>query len=170
MYRFFICLRSILACWRQANVTPIPKGSSYCSVSNYPPISISPLLSNVFDRLVSVHLGQFMERSGVLPATNLLIGNIWVHVKRFCVCPTGCKVRWRVGRRLRSWRLTSVQPLTKTVVFNNFNVLQLFRFSKEQERANTLYERWSLPFASLVVTIKGLALRTLETSQNYCHV
>ena len=62
-------LGSFPACWRQANVTPIPKGPLSSSVANYRPISITSVLSKVFERLVSVHLGRFMERSGVLPTT-----------------------------------------------------------------------------------------------------
>ena len=46
----------------------IPKGPPSSSVANYRPISIS-VLSKVFERLVSVRLGRFMERSGVLPTT-----------------------------------------------------------------------------------------------------
>ena len=57
------------ACWRQVNVTPIPKGLPSSSVANYRPISITSVLSKVFERLVPVHLGRFMERSGVLPTT-----------------------------------------------------------------------------------------------------
>ena len=51
----------------QANGTPIPNGPPPFSVSNYREISIKSVLSNVFKRLVSVRLGRFMERSGVLP-------------------------------------------------------------------------------------------------------
>ena len=36
---------------------------------NYRPISITSVLSKVFERLVSLRLGRFMERSGVLPTT-----------------------------------------------------------------------------------------------------
>ena len=62
-------LGSFPACWRQANVTPIPKGPPSCSVANYRPISITSVLSKVFECLVSVRLGLFMECSGVLPTT-----------------------------------------------------------------------------------------------------
>ena len=58
----------ISPCWRQVNVTPILKGPP-SSVANYRPISITSVLSKVFETLVSVHLGQFMERNGVLPTT-----------------------------------------------------------------------------------------------------
>ena len=53
------------ACWRQANATRIPKGPPSSSVANYRPISITSVLSKVFERLVSVRLGRFMECSGV---------------------------------------------------------------------------------------------------------
>ena len=53
-------LGSFPACWRQANVTPIPKGPPSSSVADYRPISITPVLSKVFERLVSVRLGRFI--------------------------------------------------------------------------------------------------------------
>ena len=69
MFRRLVCLGSFPACWRQANVTPIPKGPPSSSVANHRPISITSALSKVFERLVSVGLGRFMERSGVFPTT-----------------------------------------------------------------------------------------------------
>ena len=62
-------LGSFPACWRQTNVTPIPKGPPSSSVANYRPIFITSVLSTVFEHLVFVRLGRFMERSGVLPTT-----------------------------------------------------------------------------------------------------
>ena len=47
----------------------IPKGPSSSSVANYRPISITPVLSKVFERLVAVRLGRFIEHFGVLPTT-----------------------------------------------------------------------------------------------------
>ena len=44
-------------------------GPPSSSVANYRPISITLVLSKVFERLVSVCLGRFMELSGVLPTT-----------------------------------------------------------------------------------------------------
>ena len=67
--RQLVRLGSFPACWRQANVTSIPKGPPSSSVANCRLISITSLLSKVFERLVSVRLARFMERSGVLPLT-----------------------------------------------------------------------------------------------------
>ena len=69
VFRRLVRLGSFPACLRQANVTPIPKGPPSSSVANCRPISIASVLSNVFERLVSVCLRRFMERSGVLPTT-----------------------------------------------------------------------------------------------------
>ena len=69
LFRCLVRLGSFLAYWRQANVTPIPKGPPSSSVANYRPISTTLVLSKVFECLVSVCLGRFMERSGVLPTT-----------------------------------------------------------------------------------------------------
>ena len=69
VFRRLLRLGSFHTSWRQTDVTPIPKGPPSSSVANYRPISITPVLSKVFERLVSVRLGRFMERSGVLPTT-----------------------------------------------------------------------------------------------------
>ena len=52
-----------------ANVTPIPKLPPSSSVANYRPISITPILSKVYERMVSVRLGRFMECRGLLPTS-----------------------------------------------------------------------------------------------------
>ena len=44
----------------------IPKGPLSELVCNYRPISIAPFLSKVFERLIALHFGCFLERSGVL--------------------------------------------------------------------------------------------------------
>ena len=69
VFRLLVHLDSVPPCWRQANVFPIPKGPPSSSVANYRPISITSVLSMVFERLVSVRLGRFRERNGVLPTT-----------------------------------------------------------------------------------------------------
>ena len=48
VFRQLLHLCSFSACWRQANVIPIPKGPSSSSVANYRQISRTPVLSKVF--------------------------------------------------------------------------------------------------------------------------
>ena len=52
VFRRLVRLGSFPACWRQANVTPMPKGPPSSSVANYRPISVTSVLSKVFERLV----------------------------------------------------------------------------------------------------------------------
>ena len=69
------CLKSIQlsqlspACWRQANATTILRGSLSSTDANYRPISITSVLSKVFELMVSVRRGRFVKRSGVLPTS-----------------------------------------------------------------------------------------------------
>ena len=67
VFRPLVRQGSFPACWRQANVTPIPKGPPSSSVANYRPIFTTSVLSKVFERIMSVRLGRFMESSGLLP-------------------------------------------------------------------------------------------------------
>ena len=71
VFQRLVRLGSFPACSRQANVTPIPKGPSSSFAANCRQISITSVLSMVFERLAFVRLGRFMERSGVLPTTQL---------------------------------------------------------------------------------------------------
>ena len=48
VFRWLIRLGSFPPCWRQNNVTPIPKGPPSSSVANYCTISITSVLSKVF--------------------------------------------------------------------------------------------------------------------------
>ena len=55
-FRWLVQLGCFSACCRKANVTIIPKGPPSASVANYRPISITSVLSTVFERLVSVRI------------------------------------------------------------------------------------------------------------------
>ena len=69
VFRWLVRLGSFPPCLRQANVTPIPKGTASSSVANYRPNSIASVLSKMFELMVSVRLGRFTKRNGELPTT-----------------------------------------------------------------------------------------------------
>ena len=69
VFRLLVRLGSFPACWILDNVTNNPNGAPSSSVANYRPISITSVLSKVFERLVSVRLRQFMAPGDVLPST-----------------------------------------------------------------------------------------------------
>ena len=102
VFRRLVRLGSFPACLRQANGPSFPKGPPSSSVANYRPISITSVLSKVFERLVSVHLNDLWNAVVCFQPPTLLIGKVWVPVMRFCACPIHCRVHWRVGRRLGS--------------------------------------------------------------------
>ena len=47
---------------------------------------------------------------------SLFIGEVWVAVMHFSDCPIHCKVHFRLGRKLGSRRLISVQPLMGSTI------------------------------------------------------
>ena len=116
VFQRLVRLGSFPACWIQANVTPIPKGPSSSSVANYRPISVTSVLSKFFERLVSVRVDLWNAVVCFQPPS-LLIGKVWVPVMQFCVYPKHCRVHWRMGRRLGSCRLISVQPLIGSTIW-----------------------------------------------------
>ena len=80
VFRQLVRLGSFPGCWILAGVTPIPKCPPSSSVANYRPISITSVFSKVFERLVSVRLGRFMERCGVIPNNQFAYRNVWVYL------------------------------------------------------------------------------------------
>ena len=87
VFWLLVRLGSFPTCWRQANVSPIPKGPPSSSATYYRPISITSVLSKVFEHLVSVRLGRFVERSGVRPTTEFAYRKVWVPVMHFVCVP-----------------------------------------------------------------------------------
>ena len=60
-------------CWRTGHITPVPKGSGAGSCpSEYRPISITPVLSKVFERLLAKRLYAYAESNNLFP--NLQFG------------------------------------------------------------------------------------------------
>ena len=117
VFRRLVRLGSFLACWRQANVTPIPKGPPSSSVSNYRPISITSVLSKVFEHLVSVRLGRFMEPSGGLPTTQ------FVYRKGLGTCDALLCLSHRLQRALESGQEARIVQIDFSAAFDRVNHL-----------------------------------------------
>ena len=68
VFRLIIRRGAFPVCWRTANVTPIPKVQpSSVHAEDYRPISITPALSKVFERLLSKRLCRFIDNNDLLP-------------------------------------------------------------------------------------------------------
>ena len=117
VFRRLVRLGSFPACWRYANVTHIPKGPPSSSVANYRPKSITSVLSKVFERLVSVRLGRFMECSAVLPTTQFAYRKGLGTYDALLYVSHRLHSALESGRRLGSCRLTSVQPLIGSTIW-----------------------------------------------------
>ena len=55
-------------CWRSSNVIVIPKDAPSLDKENYSPLSITPILSMVYEKLVYQELSSFCEKYHFLPA------------------------------------------------------------------------------------------------------
>ena len=96
-------------------VTPIAKGSASSSVANYRPIPLTPILSKVFEHLVSVHLGQFMERSGVLPTTQ------FAYQKGLVTCDALLCMSHTLQSALESGQKAIIMQIDFSAAFNRVN-------------------------------------------------
>ena len=120
VFRRLVRMGSFPACWRQANVTSIMKSPPSSSVANYGPIFITSVLSTPL-RCLSAWCRFVLDDLWITEVCfqppSLRIGKVWVPVMHFCACPIHCRVHWKVGRRLRSCRLISVQPLIGSTIW-----------------------------------------------------
>ena len=99
VFRRLLHLRSFPFCWRVTNFTPIPKGPPSSSAKGPPsssPISLTPILSKVFERLVSV----LWNAEVCFQPPSSLIGKVLALVMPFFVWHKPYRVLWRWGRRL----------------------------------------------------------------------
>ena len=119
MFRRLVRLGSFPACWRQAIITPIPKGPPSSSVANYRPISITSVLSKVLEGLVSVNLGRFMEHSGVLPTTQ------FAYRKGLGTCDALLCVSHTLQRALESGQEARIMQIDFSVTFDRVNYLAI---------------------------------------------
>ena len=76
IFRGLIRRGSFLECWRSANVTGIQKGAPSPDLENYRPISITPIPSKVYEKLVSNKLSIFWGKYFFCLLLSLLIGKV----------------------------------------------------------------------------------------------
>ena len=114
VFWWLVCLGSFPLCWRQANVKPIPKGTQ-SSVAKYIPISITSVLSKVFERLVSIRLGQFIECNGVLPTTQ------FAYWKGMGTCDALLWVSHTLQSALESWQEARIVQIDFSAAFDRVN-------------------------------------------------
>ena len=53
-------------CLKLAKVTPIPKGDDSTNAGNYRPISVLPIFSKIFDKVVYKQLYTYFEQKNIL--------------------------------------------------------------------------------------------------------
>ena len=119
VFRRLVRLGSFPACWRQANVT-IPNGPPSSSVANYLPISITSVLSKVFERLVSVRLGRFMECNGVVPTTQ------FAYRKGLGTCDALLCLSHTLQSALKSGQQARIVQIDFSAAFDRVNHLGIF--------------------------------------------
>ncbi len=68
VFRRLILTGSFPMCWSNANITAIPKGSPSSDACNCRPISITPLLSKIFEHVISGRLSRYLEDSHLITA------------------------------------------------------------------------------------------------------
>ena len=112
VFRRILHLGSFPACWKQADVTPIPKGPSSSSVANYRPISITPVPSKVIERLVAVRLRLFMEHCGVLQTTQ------FAYRKGLGTCDALLCVSHTLQSALESWQEARIVQIGFSAAFD----------------------------------------------------
>ena len=117
VFRRLVRLTSFPACWRQANLPPIAKDPPSSSVANYKLISITSVLSKVFQRLVSVRLGRFMELGGVLPTTQ------FAYRKGLSTCGALLCVSHTLQSALESGQEARIVQIDFSVAFDGVNHL-----------------------------------------------
>ena len=52
--------------WRKANITPIFKKGDQSQPSNYRPISLTSIVSKIFEHILSSHITKHMEMNNIL--------------------------------------------------------------------------------------------------------
>ena len=103
-------------CWRTANVTPTSKTAiAGSSPSDYRPISITPILSKVFERLLAKRLNKYAEKYNLFPDQQFGFR------KGLGACDAVLTISNRVQRALDSGSETRMIGLDFSAAFDRVN-------------------------------------------------
>ena len=138
-----VCLGSIPACWRKANVTPILKAPPSSSVANFRLISITSLLSKVFAILVSVCHGRFMELGGVLPTPQ------FAYWKGLGTCDALLCMSYTLQSQLESGHEARIVQIDFSAAFDRVNYL------------GSLYKLCSVGIGGAVLSILTVSIKPI---------
>ena len=149
VFRRLLGLGSFQACCRQADITPIPKGSHSSTVSNYVPISITLILSNRSSVWCQFVLDGLWKADMCFQRPSFPIGKVSAPVLPFCVGLTPYRVHWRGGSRPGLCRSTPSS------------------FWKGETLRNSLqarYARWA--FEGSVMSVPSVSLKSVTVRQS----
>ena len=142
VFRRLLRLGSFHSFWRQDNVTPIPKGPSSSNVANYRPISITPVISNVEEHLVSVDSDDLWNAVVCFHPPSLLIEKVGVPVIHFCVSHT-------LHSALESGQEARAVQIDFSTAFDTVNhqgINSLYKLCSVDSGGSVLYRLTQFPF------------------------
>ena len=98
---------SFLACWRLADVAQEAKGISSSVVVDYRYVSITPVLSKVFDKAVARKLSNSLAGNSLLSPSHSRIVETWAQLMLCLHCLTTYRLRWTEDWRKELFSLRS---------------------------------------------------------------
>ena len=125
IFRRLIRSGSFPLCWRSANVAAVPKGPPSMEKENYRRISITPILSKVFEKLISHRLSGFCERSCSFRAAQFACRKGLGCTDALLTISQQLQQALDCGGNLISFISTSVQLLIELVMMASFSSLDL---------------------------------------------
>ncbi|KAI3381869.1 hypothetical protein SNEBB_010891 [Seison nebaliae] len=119
IFRSLIRQGSFPKCWRTANIVPIPKGAVSPQASNYRPISLTPLLSKVYEKLLSSRLGSYFEKNNIYPT------NQFAYRKNLGTCDALLSISHKLQMALDSGSEARAVQIDFSAAFDRVNHIAL---------------------------------------------
>ena len=66
IFNLSLCTGIFVDAWKKARVTPIHKDSSKLVMGNYPPISVLPIISKIFEQEIFQQLYKYRNENNVI--------------------------------------------------------------------------------------------------------